>query len=108
LDDFGAGFSSFSYLKHLPVDLIKIDGSFIRLLDRSREDQVFVRAIVQVAKDLGIETIAEYVERAETLALLAEIGVDYVQGYYIGKPDTSLVTPRIDGAAHHAYRMRGR
>lgn len=96
LDDFGVGFSSFSYLKHLPVDQIKIDGSFVRHIVTSREDQIFVRAIVQVAKELGLETVAEYVENQEGLEILKDIGVDFVQGNFIGKPNTVLRHPQPD------------
>jgi diguanylate cyclase (GGDEF)-like protein/PAS domain S-box-containing protein len=95
LDDFGVGFSSFSYLKHLPVDQIKIDGSFIRHIDTSRADQIFVKAIVQVAQELGLETIAEFVEKEQVLALLREIGVDNVQGNYIGKPKSVFYYPEL-------------
>jgi len=97
LDDFGVGYSSFSYLKHLPVDQLKIDGSFIRHLDTSRADQIFVRAIVQVAQELGLETIAEFVENEEVFNLLREIGVDNVQGYYIGKPNSVFYHPNMNG-----------
>lgn len=90
LDDFGAGFSSFTYLKHMPVDQVKIDGSFIRYLDTNRADQIFVRAIIQVARELGLETVAECVETKATLDLLLDMGVDYVQGYHLGKPGPSL------------------
>ena len=86
LDDFGVGFSSFAYLKHLSADVLKIDGMFIRGLVGNREDQVFVRAIVEVARGLGKKTVAEFVGDAETLAVLAEIGVDYAQGYYLSFP----------------------
>lgn len=86
LDDFGSGFSSFSYLKHLPVDYLKIDGAFIRNLARDPVDQELVRAMVQVARGLGRKTIAEWVEDADTLALLRTLGVDYAQGYHIGHP----------------------
>lgn len=86
LDDFGVGFSSFQYLKHLAVDLIKIDGSFIRDLPRSATDQHLVRAIIAVAHGLGKQTVAEFVGDQETLALLGEYGVDLAQGYYIGRP----------------------
>ena len=96
LDDFGVGFSSFSYLKQLPVDQIKIDGSFIRHLDTSREDQIFVRAIVQVAQELGLETIAEFVENEAVFNQLSDIGVDNVQGYYVGKPNSVFYHPTID------------
>ncbi len=95
LDDFGVGFSSFSYMKHLPVDQIKIDGSFICHLDTSREDQIFVNAIVQVAHELGLMTVAEFVETRETMELLFDMGVDYVQGYYVGKPGPTLAIPMI-------------
>ena len=86
LDDFGVGFSSFVYLKHLHADVLKIDGMFIRNLPVSHEDQVFVRAIVEVARGLGKKTVAEFFGDEETLLLLAEIGVDYAQGYYLGRP----------------------
>jgi len=86
LDDFGIGFSSFYYLKNLPVDVIKIDGSFIRDLARSETDQHLVRAIVAVAQGLRRATVAEFVGDAETLQLLREFGVDFVQGFYLGKP----------------------
>ncbi len=86
LDDFGVGFSSFSHLKHLPVDYLKIDGSFIRDLPRSTVDQHLVQAIVGVARGLGKRTIAEFVGDGETLRLLREYGVDFAQGYFIGRP----------------------
>lgn len=90
LDDFGVGFSSFAYLKHLDADVLKIDGMFIRNLPANREDQVFVRAIVEVARGLGKKTVAEFVEDGDTLALLAEFGVDYAQGYFLHRPSTTL------------------
>ncbi|HXH02860.1 MAG TPA: bifunctional diguanylate cyclase/phosphodiesterase, partial [Candidatus Competibacteraceae bacterium] len=86
LDDFGAGFSSFDYLKHLSVDYVKIDGSFVRNLAKDRVDRIFVNAIHDMAKGLGVKTIAEFVENAETVEVLKEIGVDYGQGYYFAKP----------------------
>jgi len=86
LDDFGVGFSSFSHLKHLPVDYLKIDGSFIRDLPRSPVDQHLVQAMVAVARGLGKRTIAEFVGDDETLNLLKEFGVDFAQGYFIGRP----------------------
>jgi len=98
LDDFGVGFSSFSYLKHLPVDQIKIDGSFIRHIDYSREDQIFVKAMVQVAHELGLSTVAEFVESPAILEILADIGVDYVQGHHIGKPSSTLTVPNLNFA----------
>jgi diguanylate cyclase (GGDEF)-like protein len=86
LDDFGVGFSSFYHLKHLPVDFLKIDGSFIKDLAISEVDQHLVKAIVEVARGLGKETIAEFVQDQQTVTLLQEFGVDFVQGYYIGRP----------------------
>jgi len=86
LDDFGTGFASFHYMRELPVDIVKIDGSFIVHLTENTDDQLFVKALVDVAKGMGKKTIAEFVENAETLALLQTFGVDYAQGYYIGKP----------------------
>ena len=86
LDDFGAGFSSFYYLKTLPFDYIKIDGDFIRGLATSPMDQLVVEAIVSIAQGMGKQTVAEFVGDAETIRLLRKIGVDYGQGYYIGLP----------------------
>ena len=86
LDDFGVGFSSFSYMRELPVDIIKIDGVFIKNLDKNADDQLFVKALIDVAKGLGKKTTAEFVENAEILTLLKEFGVDYAQGFYIGRP----------------------
>ncbi|MEK7314178.1 MAG: EAL domain-containing protein, partial [Deltaproteobacteria bacterium] len=72
--------------KQLDVDYIKIDGSFVRKLDENKSDQLFVRAITDVARGMGIKTIAEFVENEDTMKLLKTIGVDYGQGYYIGRP----------------------
>ena len=90
LDDFGSGFSSFQYLRELPVDIVKIDGSFITNLVNSRDDQLVVKALVDVAKGMGKKTVAEFVENKETLGLLHKFGIDYAQGYYIGKPKPGL------------------
>jgi len=86
LDDFGSGLSSFSYLRNLPVNYLKIDGSFIRGLDTDPVNAAMVNAIVQLGKVMGIETIAEFVENETILQLLTEIGVDYAQGYGIARP----------------------
>ncbi|MCU0840572.1 MAG: EAL domain-containing protein [Thiobacillaceae bacterium] len=86
LDDFGSGFSSFAYLKHLQVDTVKIDGLFIRNLPADRDNQVFVKAIVDVARGMGKRTIAEFVEDARTLDMLRDYGVDMVQGYHLDTP----------------------
>jgi EAL domain-containing protein (putative c-di-GMP-specific phosphodiesterase class I) len=86
LDDFGAGFGSFRYLKRLPFDYLKIDGDFVRALPRSHKDQLVVQALVRVAQGMGKRTIAEYVGGQETIALLRSYGVDYAQGFAIGRP----------------------
>lgn len=86
LDDFGSGFASFAYLKHLAVDTVKIDGLFIRNLPHDHDNQVFVKAIVDVARGMGKQTVAEFVEDAATLGMLREFGVDMVQGYFLDKP----------------------
>ncbi|MBD3811045.1 MAG: EAL domain-containing protein [Betaproteobacteria bacterium] len=86
LDDFGVGFSTFQYLKHLPVDFVKIDGSFIRTLDHSEDDRLFVRALVEAIHGYGKLAIAEYVETEAILRWVTELGVDYAQGYHFGRP----------------------
>jgi diguanylate cyclase (GGDEF)-like protein/PAS domain S-box-containing protein len=86
LDDFGAGFSSFHYLKRLPLDYLKIDGEFIRSLAVSMPDQLIVKSMVDIARGLGMKTVAEFVEDAETLAMVRRHGVDYSQGYHHGRP----------------------
>ena len=86
LDDFGTGYGSFTYLKHLPVRYIKIDTEFVRTLRADSPDRQVVSAIVDVARNFGIETIAEGVEAAETAELLGALGVHYAQGYHFGRP----------------------
>jgi diguanylate cyclase (GGDEF)-like protein/PAS domain S-box-containing protein len=86
LDDFGAGFASFYYLKHLAFDFLKIDGEFIVGLPSSRVNQLVVRSVVDIARGLGKRTIAEFVGDDATVALLREYGVDYAQGFHIGRP----------------------
>src|SRR4051812_24151226 len=86
LDDFGAGYGSFYYLKHLPFEYLKIDGEFIRQLTSSSVDQVIVEAIVGAAQQLGKQTVAEYVADAPTLDRLRTLQVDHAQGYFIGHP----------------------
>ena len=86
LDDFGSGLSSFSYLKTLPVDILKIDGQFVENVVRDPVDRSMVSAICQVARTMGLVTCAERVETQEALDVLTEIGVDYAQGYLIGHP----------------------
>jgi diguanylate cyclase (GGDEF)-like protein/PAS domain S-box-containing protein len=99
LEHFGLGFSSFTYLKHLPVDALKIDGSYVQGLMQSVVNQVVVRSINQVAHALGKVTIAPQVENKETLMLLRDLGVDYVQGFYIGRPEQDVGTERYINTA---------
>jgi diguanylate cyclase (GGDEF)-like protein/PAS domain S-box-containing protein len=86
LDDFGSGLSSFNYLKHLPVDYLKIDGSFVKDLMDDPIDYAMVESINQIGHILKLKTIAEFVENSETLQILKELKVDYAQGYAIHKP----------------------
>lgn len=86
LDDFGAGFGSFQYLKQLPFTYLKIDGGFIRGLPGSRRDQLLVQALAELARSMGKRTIAEYVADRPTLELLRGYGVDYAQGFQLGRP----------------------
>ena len=86
LDDFGSGFSSFAYLKYLKADILKIDGLFIRDLPNDRDNQVFVKSIADVARGMGKITVAEFVEDAETLAMLKQFGVHLAQGYHLDMP----------------------
>ena len=86
LDDFGTGLSSFNYLKQFPVDGLKIDGSFIRHIKDNAVDRVIVESINEIAHKLGIKTVAEFVEDAETLDIVRDIGIDQAQGYVIGRP----------------------
>ena len=106
LDDFGSGLSSFGYLKKLPVDIVKIDGLFVRDIDVNEVDHLMVRSINDLAKQMGKQTVAEFVENTRIIDILVELGVDYAQGYWIGKPKpleelvdellhlTSVVSPK--------------
>ncbi len=98
LDDFGSGFSSFAYLKYIEVDVLKIDGLFIRDLAKNHANQVFVRAMVDVAKGLGKHTVAEFVEDAECFEMVRALGVDMAQGYYLDHPRLAhpAVRPPVD------------
>ncbi len=86
LDDFGAGLSSFAYLKSFKVDTLKIDGSFIRDITDNRISESMVAAITQVAKVMNLDTVAEYVEHKKTRDLIGKLGVDFAQGHAVGRP----------------------
>ncbi|MEV1016480.1 MULTISPECIES: EAL domain-containing protein [unclassified Micromonospora] len=86
LDDFGSGYGTFTHLKYFPIDLVKIDGDFISKIEESRPDQVIVQSFVDMCRGLGIRTAAEFVQSEATLRLLRDYGVDFAQGYAVGKP----------------------
>jgi EAL domain-containing protein (putative c-di-GMP-specific phosphodiesterase class I) len=90
LDDFGAGFSSFYFLKRFDVDYLKIDGNFIRGLESDEANRVFVRALCDVARGLNKQVIAEWVENQEVLKILIDMGVQYGQGFVFGHPQPFL------------------
>jgi diguanylate cyclase (GGDEF)-like protein len=91
IDDFGSGFSSFHYLKHFPIDVLKIEGDFIANMVKDSKDRSFVKSISMLAQELGIRTVAEYVESEEVLEAVAACGIDLAQGYHIGRPLPKLV-----------------
>ena len=110
LDDFGAGFGSFYYLKNFPFDYLKIDGEFIRSLGASSVDQLVVQAIVSIARGMGKKTVAEFVGDAAAVRLLRKSGVNYAQGYHIGTPrPVAEVLPveSQNSADVQAPRMKG-
>jgi len=90
LDDFGTGLSSFGYLKHFPVDYLKIDGSFVREILRDPIDREMVRSINEIGHLTGKQTIAEFAENAEIIQMLTSLGVDYAQGYGVAQPQRVL------------------
>lgn len=103
LDDFGSGFASYAYLKQLPVDDVKIDGSFIRALDHNAEDRIFVKSAAEMAHTMGKKVIAEFVESEAILQVLTDLGVDFAQGYFIGRPQ-----PEPPNAADSPHQDRAR
>ena len=102
IDDFGVGFASFSYLRHLPVQFVKIDKSYVTYISGNVRDEAFVSAITTLAHGNNMEVIAEGVEDVETLETIRRLGVDFAQGYYIGHPapfDQKSPPPAADGAS---------
>jgi diguanylate cyclase (GGDEF)-like protein len=96
LDDFGVGFSSFRYLRELPVSTLKLDMSYIQNLERQPENRVFVRGITEICRGLGVKTVAEGVESREILEIVGSLGVDRAQGFHIGHPVPELPAAGID------------
>ena len=92
IDDFGSGFSSFHYIKKFPIDYVKIDGDFIININKDLKDKAFVNSIVTLAKELHIQTIAEFVENEEVVDVLSDLEIDYYQGYHIGKPTEKFIS----------------
>jgi len=91
IDDFGAGYTSFRNLKALDIDILKIDGSFVTGVASSRENQLFVRTLLDLARNFGMKTVAEWVDNEADAMLLKGLGVDYLQGYLLGKPEINPV-----------------
>jgi EAL domain-containing protein (putative c-di-GMP-specific phosphodiesterase class I) len=85
LDDFGAGYTSFSQLKDFPIDMVKIDGRFTQKLTESHENAVLLRALLQLAKGFALQTVAECAETADDVAVLTQAGATYIQGHYYGR-----------------------
>jgi len=92
LDDFGSGLSSFTYLKNLDVDFIKIDGSFVRNILNDKDDYTMVSTINRLGHSLGLKTIAEFAESPELITALEEMGLDYIQGYAIDVPQPARIS----------------
>jgi EAL domain-containing protein (putative c-di-GMP-specific phosphodiesterase class I) len=86
LDDFGTGFASFSYLKHLRFDVLKIDGEFVRGLRDNPTDRLVVEAVIAIARGLGTPSLAEFVADSDTLDAVRALGVDFAQGFHLGRP----------------------
>lgn len=97
IDDFGSGHSSFRTLRHLPVDYLKIDGAFAQNLASSQDDRFFIRTLIELARNLRLPTVAEWVEDEATAQLLADWGVDYLQGHLFGKAEVTLPAARSVG-----------
>jgi EAL domain-containing protein (putative c-di-GMP-specific phosphodiesterase class I) len=90
IDDFGAGYTSFRNLQMLHVDMVKIDGSYVKGLAQSRDNQIFVRTLVDLAKNFNLKTVAEWVDSDEEAEMLEGFGIDYFQGFHFGEPDFEL------------------
>ncbi len=99
IDDFGAGYTSFRNLKALDIDVLKIDGSFVTGVSSSRENQLFVRTLLDLARNFGMKTVAEWVDNDADAMLLKGLGVDYLQGFYIGRPERKPEWSQVEKSA---------
>ncbi|NJD90335.1 MAG: bifunctional diguanylate cyclase/phosphodiesterase [Geobacter sp.] len=91
IDDFGSGFSSFQYIRRLPIDFVKIEGDFVRNMLTDPKDLAFVKTLAVLAKEFGIQTVAEYIESEELLTVACDLGIDLAQGYFTGRPTADLI-----------------
>ncbi len=103
LDDFGTGYSNFIYLRFFDVEILKLDGSLIKNIDKDKDNQIIIEGIAFICRKKGIKLLAEMVETKEELETLREIGVDYVQGYYFGKPSAE---PVLKAKGNVLYRVK--
>jgi EAL domain-containing protein (putative c-di-GMP-specific phosphodiesterase class I) len=90
IDDFGSGFSNYSYMIKLHVDYLKIDSSLIEHIDTDKNSEIVVESIIESSKKMGIKTIAEFVHSEAVMKKVQSMGIDFIQGYYIGKPAKNL------------------
>jgi EAL domain-containing protein (putative c-di-GMP-specific phosphodiesterase class I) len=93
IDDFGSGFSSFHYIRHLPIDYVKIEGLFVQNVLKDFRDMAFVKSLATLAGEFGITTIAEHIEDPEVLEVVRSLGINYAQGYHTGRPHPDLPCP---------------
>lgn len=105
IDDFGTGYSSMAYLKHLPVDELKIDQSFVRGMHTEQKDEHLVRSLIELGHNLGLKVLAEGVETGESLAQLRDFGCDSAQGYFVAKPmpGSELVSWAADNESRRSH-----
>ena len=105
IDDFGTGYSSLNYLKNLPVDILKIDRSFIKEIEINADDKPIVKGIIALANSLGLTTIAEGVENEQQRAIVHELGCDTIQGYLISRP---LPSEEFERSYLNEFKVRGK
>ncbi|MBJ6799913.1 putative bifunctional diguanylate cyclase/phosphodiesterase [Geomonas propionica] len=100
IDDFGSGFSSFQYIRQFPIDYVKIEGVFVRNMLNDYRDMAFVKTLAILAKEFNISTIAEYIESEEILEAVKSVGIDYAQGYHLGRPSPQLTNKQEQGSIY--------